>query len=59
MSSILRYLDFLLKPFARKSIYLFHIFFSDILREGELSKLTSRIVRTQLEEKFGVSFLGR
>ncbi|KAM7429968.1 hypothetical protein ABFA07_019252 [Porites harrisoni] len=32
---------------------------ADILREGELSKLTSRIVRTQLEEKFGVSFLGR
>ena len=36
-----------------------YFFFSDILREGELSKLTSRIVRTQLEEKFGVSFLGR
>ena len=44
----------------QKKLYIFFIFFfSDILREGELSKLTSRIVRTQLEEKFGVSFLGR
>ena len=42
-----------------KLYILFIFFFSDILREGELSKLTSRIVRTQLEEKFGVSFLGR
>ena len=33
--------------------------FADILKEGELSKLTSRIVRSQLEEKFDVSFLGR
>ncbi|KAL9982440.1 hypothetical protein ACROYT_G004480 [Oculina patagonica] len=30
-----------------------------ILREGELSQLTSRIVRSQLEDKFGVSFYGR
>ncbi|KAJ7383118.1 hypothetical protein OS493_030649 [Desmophyllum pertusum] len=32
---------------------------ADILKEGELSKLTSRIVRSKLEDKFGVSFLGR
>ena len=33
--------------------------FLDILRDGELSQLTSRIVRRQLEDKFGVSFLAR
>nr|XP_058973829.1 uncharacterized protein LOC131800164 isoform X2 [Pocillopora verrucosa] len=32
---------------------------ADILRDGELSQLTSRIVRRQLEDKFGVSFLAR
>ncbi|XP_022779408.1 upstream activation factor subunit UAF30-like isoform X2 [Stylophora pistillata] len=32
---------------------------ADILRDGELSQLTSRIVRGQLEVKFGVSFLAR
>ena len=35
------------------------MFIADILKEGELTELTSRIVRAQLEEKFGVSFLGR
>ena len=47
------------QAFCKGTYISFSYFFSDILREGELSKLTSRIVRTQLEEKFGVSFLGR
>ena len=34
-------------------------FFSDILENGDLSRLTSKIVRTELEEKFGVSLLAR
>ena len=46
-------------PLQGKLYIIFIFFFSEILREGELSKLTSRIVRTHLEEKFGVSFLGR
>merc|ERR1712189_122924 len=32
---------------------------ANILENGDLSQLTSKIVRTELEEKFGVSLLAR